>query len=341
VVNWSFDAAGNRTQDGARIYTWDAENRLTGIQRLSDGHLSSFAYDGLGRRVVNTEQAAGGLATTTRYAWCPDDTIPCASSINAAGEILYETQGEYGGSPSALYYARDHLGSVMQTVDASGNTLGSRTYRAFGQPYNATGTNPSKGFAGMLVHPASGLQLTPARVFNGTSGRWLSRDPLGEAAGVNLYAYVKNNPVMAIDPVGLASTLITTFDTFFGLEYGSHSALYIKSPGTEAFLYDPAGSYNPGNTRGEDGTFYGASANLANYINYQTSTGSVVQTITLGTTMQEEEAIEARASTIEDPRGFSCAASVSAAIDGVCGISQTRLPGNLYYSAKKSSCNKR
>jgi hypothetical protein len=37
------------------------------------------------------------------------------------------------------------------------------------------------------------------------SGRpkWLSRDPIGEAGGLNLYAYVGNNPVGRIDPQGL------------------------------------------------------------------------------------------------------------------------------------------
>jgi uncharacterized protein RhaS with RHS repeats len=34
-------------------------------------------------------------------------------------------------------------------------------------------------------------------------GRWLTRDPLQEAGGINLYGFVKNNPVNFIDPYGL------------------------------------------------------------------------------------------------------------------------------------------
>ena len=34
-------------------------------------------------------------------------------------------------------------------------------------------------------------------------GRFLSTDPLGYADGMNLYAYVRNNPINRVDPLGL------------------------------------------------------------------------------------------------------------------------------------------
>jgi len=41
------------------------------------------------------------------------------------------------------------------------------------------------------------------RYYNPSTGRWLSRDPLGELGGINLYGYVGNNPVSFVDPYGL------------------------------------------------------------------------------------------------------------------------------------------
>jgi hypothetical protein len=49
--------------------------------------------------------------------------------------------------------------------------------------------------------------LTSQTVFayyNPSTGLFLSRDPIGEAGGINLYAYVQNSPVDRIDPFGLS-----------------------------------------------------------------------------------------------------------------------------------------
>ena len=64
-----------------------------------------------------------------------------------------------------------------------------------------------RGYAGMLRDPDSGLSMTLYRAYNPLTGRWLSRDPVGEGAdpGGKLYAYVGGDAVNLTDPLGLCS----------------------------------------------------------------------------------------------------------------------------------------
>jgi RHS repeat-associated protein len=209
-ASWVYDPTGNVTDDGVNTYTWDVENRVTKITRKSDGHTSSFGYDGLGRRMVIKEQDAGGNTATIELAWCQGSPTPCAASLGAS-TMAFLAQGEFNStsSPAAIYYARDHQGSVMQTVDSAGNLLASRSYGEYGRLYNTSGSSaPSMGYAGMFLHAATGLYLTQNRVYSSVNGRWLSRDPAGEAGGSNLYAMDLGNPIARTDPMGLASYVI-------------------------------------------------------------------------------------------------------------------------------------
>jgi hypothetical protein len=49
----------------------------------------------------------------------------------------------------------------------------------------------------------TGLVLYELRVYNPRTGRWLSRDPISESGGFNLYGFLENNVVNAVDAIGL------------------------------------------------------------------------------------------------------------------------------------------
>ena len=53
------------------------------------------------------------------------------------------------------------------------------------------------------------LPQTAHCFYNSSTGRWLSRDPIGERGGVNLYQFVRNSTVDRTDRLGLDINVIT------------------------------------------------------------------------------------------------------------------------------------
>jgi RHS repeat-associated protein len=207
---YRYDANGNRLEDGYRTYRWDAENRLIGIgYKAEPQRATEFRYDGQGRRVVIVEQS-GERRSETRLTWC-GDTI-CQARDGADQPLAYYfAEGVFRPLPGTAagkrlgpreYFARDHLGSVRDVLDEAGRKVAEYDYDPYGQLMNDPKSAPEFGFAGMQYHAPSGLYLTKYRAYDPQTGRWLSRDPIEEAGGVNLYGYVGGNPLGYVDPTG-------------------------------------------------------------------------------------------------------------------------------------------
>ena len=146
-------------------------------------------------------------------------------------------------------------------------------------------------FPGQQATDASGLFYNYQREYDPAVGRYSQSDPIGLNAGVSTYGYVISNPTRFIDPLGLTTTLITTYN--FGI--ANHSAIHVSRPGKPDFLYDPSGTYAPGGRRGTGGLFEGRDASLASYKKYQVGTGSRVELTVIPLTPEQELTLIANA----------------------------------------------
>jgi RHS repeat-associated protein len=197
------DNNGNMTSDGTNVYAWDAENRLVKITYPGTNNFTDMTYDGLGRRVKIVETTSGSVTSTKQFVWC--SLVPCEER-DGSGTVIKQFFDEgQRHSTTDYHYVFDSPGSVREMVNDSGSIVAEYGYDPFGRETAVLETTASDfGFIGMYRHTRSGLNLTWFRPYNNSLGRWISRDPLEEEVGPNLYAYAANNPIMNIDPFGLA-----------------------------------------------------------------------------------------------------------------------------------------
>jgi RHS repeat-associated protein len=230
---YSYTLAGNTTSgDGTKSYKWDAENRMVEIDYVGSMAKSKFTYDGVSRRVIDAETAANGTVTTTRYLWC--GSVICQSR-NSSDTVLRRDldEGELNVSTGQkLIYMPDQLGSVRDVLDGTtGGLVAASDYSPYGAIARTFGsTTTDYRYAGFFYHPPSTLSLSTTRPMDGVTGRWLARDPIREAGGINLYGYVDSNPIGLRDRRGLAGETLL---------YGTGNA--VESGEIVAFCASPEG----------------------------------------------------------------------------------------------------
>jgi len=151
---------------GTTTYTYDSENKLTGID-FPGGGFVEYVYDGLGRRI---EKNVGG--TITRYVYDLEDIL---FEYNGSNTITARyTHGPGIDDPIALerggqsyFYHTDGLGSITHITDSSKQTIAGYTYDAFGNITSQSGSlaNPYT-FTGREYDQESGLYYYRARYYD-------------------------------------------------------------------------------------------------------------------------------------------------------------------------------
>lgn len=131
-----------------------------------------------------------------------------AARAGGAGGLLAIVTDEFPGTPArTLLPVCDHNGNVRQLIDAGTQTVVARyEYTPFGEPLSATGAAAGAcpfRFSTKYWDAEAGLYYYGYRYYDPRTAKWLSRDPLGEAGGLNLTAFCHNDPINNVDPLGL------------------------------------------------------------------------------------------------------------------------------------------
>ncbi|UDQ97755.1 RHS repeat-associated core domain-containing protein [Lentisphaerota bacterium WC36G] len=111
-------------------------------------------------------------------------------------------------------YIADGNKNITQLIDMSSGSVANRyDYSPFGQLSldNETVANVFK-FSSEYAEKETGLIYYNYRYYNPVNGKWLSRDPIEEFGGYNLYGFIGNDVISFIDVLGLGVFIITEKD---------------------------------------------------------------------------------------------------------------------------------
>jgi RHS repeat-associated protein len=152
------------------------------------------------------EKQNGSVVSTKKFLWCGTGLSEERDSTGGTVTKRYFGQGEQI-SGTNYFFTADHLGSIREMTDSTGAIRARYDYDAYGRRTKASGDIEADfAFTGHYYHTVSGMYLTLFRAYDAETGRWISRDPIEEGGGLNLYNYVQNNPINAVDPLGLISS---------------------------------------------------------------------------------------------------------------------------------------
>ncbi|MEY2483497.1 MAG: hypothetical protein QOK24_2025 [Verrucomicrobiota bacterium] len=243
----SYDLNGSITSDGGtRTFEWDGANRLVAINYSGFTTRSEFTYDGLNRLVKLVGKTGVTINSTRKFVWAGTEMVEFRDASDAVTQRNYK-QGQYVGSKS-YYYTRDHLGSIREMFGSTGTVVARYDYDPYGRSTTVLGTTPTDfNFTGLYRHSKSNLDLATFRGYDPDLGRWLSRDPIAEQGGLNLYNYVRNGPVAGVDLTGLFTEIITFAPAGHGKSSFGHTAVNINgtiySFGEKGWYTDSFGHY--------------------------------------------------------------------------------------------------
>jgi RHS repeat-associated protein len=194
TVQYEYDYAGNLNKamfPGSAVieYASDGTGRRIG-SKVNEAWMRKFLYLDRLRPIAELD---GGNNVISTFVYAGPANVP---QYLVKGGSTYRILTDHLGSPRLVVNVND--GAIVQKMD----------YDEYGRILQDTnpGFQPF-GFAGGVYDHQTGWVRFGERDYDPAMGRWTTKDPIGLAAGTNVYAYVHGDPVNLIDSTGEGSGL--------------------------------------------------------------------------------------------------------------------------------------
>ena len=222
-----YDADGNqtliRTSTGIWQVSYNAENRPVRFVNESAKTVVECTYDSMGRRFEKKVTVGGTTGFHARYLY--RDYLQVAEcdltgetpvlvrsylwdpSEPQATRVLAMTRWEANGTQvkEHLYCMHDAMKNVTSLFGEARGRRALYEYRPYGGLVTSEGNMAQENkfrFSCEYMDDELGLIYYNYRHLNPNDGRWISRDPIAEQGGWNLFAFVKNNSIINFDYLG-------------------------------------------------------------------------------------------------------------------------------------------
>ncbi|WP_158265153.1 RHS repeat-associated core domain-containing protein [Blastopirellula marina] len=271
TYNYTYDDEGNRLtktniSTGAyEAYSWDHRNRLASVTAYDASDVKQwkvdYGYDAFNNLVSREVDSNGdGMVDASGYFVYNGNQIMLV--VDDAGDV--EHRMLWGPQVDQLLADEDGAGDVLWALNDNQNTV--RDYVEYDDllddstvvnhiAYDAVGQIDSETsgaldtfrfrYTGKYVDLLTGLQYNLNRWYDPAAARWMSEDPISFAAGdENLYRYVGNGYLNAVDPSGLLIQAIAV-----------EVAAGIEAAGTYITFFDKLTAKSPSEYRSGTGWF--------------------------------------------------------------------------------------
>jgi len=196
---------------------WDYKNQLKEATLNASGDKAYYVYNASGERVRKIIEKTGGIKEERVYLggyeiYRKSTTV----TIDIDRETIHIEDGtkriamidDDGTTETIRYQYDNHLGSASLELDETAQIISYEEYHPFGTTSYRSGRTETEvslkryKYVGKERDDETGLYYYGARYYAAWLCRWISTDPAGFVDGLNMYAYVKNNPLKYSDPTG-------------------------------------------------------------------------------------------------------------------------------------------